>query len=177
MVFTTYKRLRILHCYFEGHKPSAISRNLDAENLTASKQGIAKFLKKYEETGSIAKHPGSGRPSKVTAAVKSLVEKRMKLDDETPAHPLHVLLKSKGFDLSLRTILRCRTTLGWTFHGRAYCQLVRNVNKQKRLEWERENVQLDWGNVVWTDKCTMQLEAHLRFCCQKHGERPRNKPT
>ena len=176
MVFTTYKRIRILHYHFQGYKPSAISRNLRAENLTASKRGIAKFLKKYEETGSIARRPGSGRPSKVTAAVKSLVEEQMKRDDETTAHQLHVLLKSKGFNLSLRTVLRCRTTLGWTFRGSAYCQLIRDVNKQKRLEWARENVQLDWGNVVWTDECTVQLETHRRFCCRKLGERPKNKP-
>ena len=176
MVYTTYKRIRIFHYYFKGHKPSAISRNLRAENLAASKRGIAKFLKKCKETGSIARRPSSGRPSKVTAAVKLLVEEQMKIDDETTAHQLHVLLKSKSFDLSLRTILWCRTSLGWTFRGSAYCQLIRHENKQKRLEWARANVQLDWGNVVWTDECTVQLETHRRFCCQKRRERPKNKP-
>ena len=28
--------------------------------------------------------------------------------------------------------------LGWVYRGSAYCQLIRNVNKQKRLEWPRE---------------------------------------
>jgi hypothetical protein len=30
-------------------------------------------------------------------------------------------LFDNGIDISLRTILRCRTALGWTFRGSAYC--------------------------------------------------------
>ena len=176
MVYSNYKRIRILYYYFRGHNPSAISKNLRDEKLSASKRRIAKFLKKYRETGSIARRSGSGRPSKVTAAVKLLVKEQMRKDDETTAHQLHALLRSKGFTLSLCTVLRCRTSLGWTFRGSAYCQLIRQENKQKRLAWARANVDLDWENVVWTDECTVQLETHRRFCCRKRGERPKNKP-
>ena len=59
----------------------------------------------------------------------------MRLDDETTATQLHELLTHNGISLSLRTILRCREQLGWTFRGSAYCQLIRDVNKQKRLDW------------------------------------------
>ena len=112
----------------------------------------------------------------MTAAVKLLVKEQMRKDDETTAHQLHALLRSKGFTLSLCTVLRCRTSLGWTFRGSAYCQLIRQENKQKRLAWARAKVDLDWENVVWTDECTVQLETHRRFCCRKRGERPKNKP-
>ncbi len=168
--------MRILHYYFQGLKPPAIARSLHAEQLKASRRGNAKFLHKYRETGCIGWRPGLGRPSKITREVKRVVDEQMRLDDETTAHQLHALLKSKGFNLSLRTILRCRTSLGWTFRGSAYCQLIRQVNKEKRLEWARNNSNLDWRNVVWTDECTVQLESHRRFCCRKRGERPKNKP-
>ena len=163
MVYSSYKRLRILHFYFNGFNASAIARLLRQERLTASRRGIAKFIKKYLETGLIGRRPGSGRPSKVTMEVKKAVEEQMHIDDQTTAHQLHVLLRRKGFNISLRTVLRCRTSLGWTFRGSAYCQLIRQQNKEKRLEWARENVQLDFGNVVWTDECTVQLESHRRF--------------
>ena len=65
--------------------------------------------------------------------VRHLVEQQMRLDDQTAAHQLHSLLSDNGFSLSLRTILRCRTTLGWTFHGSSYYQLIRDVNKV--LNW------------------------------------------
>ena len=40
--------------------------------------------------------------------------------------------------LSCRSILRWRKQLGWTFRGSAYCQLIRQNNKEKRLKWARE---------------------------------------
>ena len=137
---------------------------------------MAKFLKKLRETGTIARQVGSGRPSKITTEIKSLVEHQMRVDDETSAIQLHRLLTEKGYNLSRRTILRCRTSLVWTFRGSSYCQLIRDVNKQKCLAWAKEHKDDTFADIVWTDECTVQLETHRRFCCRKRGERPRNKP-
>ena len=52
---------------------------------------------KFYDTGSIARQPGSGRPSKVTAEIKELVEAQMRLDDETTAFQLHN--RKRLFDL------------------------------------------------------------------------------
>ena len=78
--------------------------------------------------------------------------------------------------LTIRTILRCRIQLGWTFRGSSFCQLIRDVNKTKRLEWSRENIGNTFENVIWSDECTVQAESHRRYCCRKKGERPKNKP-
>ena len=43
--------------------------------------------------GNVARKSGSGRPSKITAAIKSIVDKRMEEDDETTAYQLYNLLK------------------------------------------------------------------------------------
>ena len=177
MVFSEYKKLRILVHHRQGkHKAPTIAKLLRSEGLRASRQGVADFLKRYESRGTIKRKPGSGRPSKVTAEVKRIVEAQMRLDDETTATQLHALLNSHGYSLSLRTILRCRTSLGWTFRGSSYCQLIRNVNKEKRLEWAKENIGKEFEDVVWTDECSIQLSTHRRFCCRKKGERPKNKP-
>ena len=171
--------MRILYLHREGRNPPTIAKILREEGMKASRKGIANFIKRYKETDTIARRPGSGRPSKVTQEVKTIVEEQMRTDDETTAYQLHTLLESKGYKLSLRTILRCRTTLGWTFRGSSYCQLIRDANKQKRLEWAREYVgeaENGFQNVIWTDETSVQLETHRRFCCRKVGERPRNKP-
>ena len=105
-----------------------------------SRVGVHKFLRVYETTHTIQRRSGSGRPSKITPEIKALVEHQMNLDDETTASQLHQLLIENRILISLKTILRCRTQLGWTFRGSAYCQLIRNVNKQKRLEWARNNL-------------------------------------
>jgi hypothetical protein len=69
--------------------------------------------------------------------------------------------------------------LGWTFCGSSYYQLIREANKQKRLEWAREylgEASTGFEDVIWTDETTVQLESYRRFCCRKRGGRPKNKP-
>ena len=60
--------------------------------MIANRMGIHKFLQKHRETNNIERRPGSGRPMKMTAPVKALVEQRMRDDDETTAVQLHALL-------------------------------------------------------------------------------------
>ena len=119
-----------------------------------------KVLKKYRETGSISRRPGSGIPSKVAREVKQMVEEQMGLDDKTTAHQLHALLLRHGINILFQTVLLCRSSLGWTFRGSTYCQLIWHANKQKQLEWVLKSVHLEFGNVVWTDECSIQLESH-----------------
>ena len=174
MLFSEYKKQRILfHHLQEKHKAPTIAKLLRSEGLSASRQGVAEFLKWYESRGIIKHKPGSGWPSKVTAEVKQIVEEQMRLDDETTATQLHALLNSRGYSLSLMTILRCCTSLGWTFRGSSYCQLIQNAIKVKRLEWAKENIRKDFGDV---DECSIQLSIYRWFCCWKKGERPKNKP-
>lgn len=181
MYFTTYQKQRILYFYYQGWKAPTIAKLLKQEGLSGSRRGIDKFLKRFLETGSIARQPGQGRPSKITTEIKEIVEAQMRLDDETTAIQLHQLLISRGYNISKRTVLRCRTSLGWTFRGSAYCQLIREANKAKRLAFAQKYVEeatsaTGFEDVLWTDECSVQLETHRRFCCRKRGEPPKHKP-
>ena len=110
-MFSSYKRQRILTYYFQGYKSPTIAKLLKEDKLLASWQGVRKFLKHYRKTGTIGRSAGSGRRAKISPEIRQIVGGQMRLDDETTACQLHALLTSKGFDLSLRTILRCRTPL------------------------------------------------------------------
>ena len=91
-MYSLYKRQRIIFYHNQVYKSPAWDvrrRLLHAEGLAASRRGISKFIAKYRETGSIGRRPGSGRPSKITAEVKEIVEEQMQTDDETSAHQLH----------------------------------------------------------------------------------------
>lgn len=103
----------------------------------------------------------------------------MSEDDETTAYQLHKILKDQGFIISITTVLRCRDSLGWTFKGSAYCQLIRVVNKQKRLEWAKKylnEAEDGFEDVIWSDESSIQLETHKRFCYRKRGCAPKSKP-
>ena len=76
-----------------------------------SRRGVLKLLNHYEATGTILRKPGSGRPTKITMEVKKIVDEQMIRDDETSAVQLHELLATRGYKISLATILRCRSAL------------------------------------------------------------------
>lgn len=177
MVFSDYTKQRILFFHsLLGYRPSRISFLLAKEGIIVSKTGVAKFIHRYLATGSIIRQPGSGRKTVLSPEIRRVVEDQMRADDETTASQLHVILTRLGYKLSLRTILRCRTLLGWTFRGSAYCQVIRNKNKDKRLEWARLHQGDKFENAIFTDESSIQLESHRRFCCRKQGEPPKNKP-
>lgn len=180
MVVNEYTKKRILFWYKKKESAPTISRILLEEGIVASRQGIQKFLCRYEQTETITRKPGSGFSSKIHDGVKSIIEDRMKKDDETTAMELKGELGRRGVPLSKSTILRCRRSLGWTYRGSSYCQLIRQPNKLKRLEWAtqyHDEVMSDgFQDVLWTDECTVQLETHRRFCWRKNGEPPLNKP-
>ena len=176
MVFSEYTKQRILFYHRLGYKAYTIAKYLQTEGLVTSRRGVYKMLKRFEETGTIRRIEGSGRPSKITSEVKTIVDAQMRLDDETTAVQLYALLLEKGYNISLSTILRARSALGWTFRGSAYCQLIRDANKKKRLDWATANLNGRFRDVIWTDECSIQMESHRRHSCRKIGEAPRPKP-
>ena len=195
MVLSSYAYQRILEHYFAGHKAPSIEKKMRGDGIRVTRVGIWKFLKKYQSTGTIARREGGGRPSVLTPEVRLIVDQQMLKDDETTAYQVgfvdqimlpmiscnssYIRFSNKGIDISLSTILRCRTTLGWIYRGSAYCQLIRQVNKEKRLEWVREYLdECDDGfdNVIWTDESSIQCEAHKRHCYRKKGCAPKRNP-
>ena len=171
-----YTKQRAVFYAAQGLHASAISRALATEGLPYSPKSVSLLLRKLKAGQSIARKRGAGRPRKTTQRVRDLIEQQMQKDDETTASELDRLLQANGVKLSRSTILRCRRQLGWTHRGAAYCQLIREPNKLKRLTWCMENQCTDFHNVIWTDETSIQLENHHRFSHRKRGEKPRPKP-
>ena len=176
MVYNDYTKLRILYYLYQSKRPPTIALLLRNEGIEATRKGVANFEKRFLATGTIARRQGSGRKTVITEEIQQAVEAQMRRNDETTASQLHVLLTALSYQLSLRTVLRCRSLLGWTFRGSAYCQIIREVNKIKRLEWCQHYKDDDFADVVFSDECSIQLESHRRFSCRKRGELPKNKP-
>lgn len=177
MVFSIYTRQRILNMHWKGYKVSAIVEHLVLEDqIVVSKQGVWQFIKHYRQCGTIARKPGSGLPPKLSPAIQQLIEQTMQQDDETSVTQLQAKLASLGIYVSLATIVHNRVQLGWTYCGSAYCQLIRQQNKEKRLEWAQMYLHDNFDNVIFSDETTVQLETHRRHCYRKLGEKPRPKP-
>lgn len=100
----------------------------------------------------------------------------MRIGDEATAVQLHEFLTRHGVGLSLRCVLRNRELLGWAFRGSTCCQLVRDTNKLKRLEWAHRYASDSFDDVIWTGEASIQLEAHQRRRYRKVGVAPTPKP-
>ena len=83
MVYSTYKKKRILYLRFKGLKAPTIAKILvEEEGLGVTRQGVQSFLKRYRETGTIGRWPGTGRPSVISEDVKEIVEAQMQASFE-----------------------------------------------------------------------------------------------
>ena len=65
--YSEYKRQRIVCLWQDGYKAPKIAKLLAEENLSATRQGVHKFLKKYKECGTIGRQEGAGRKTEITA--------------------------------------------------------------------------------------------------------------
>ena len=103
------------------------------------------------------------------------IEQCLKSDNELTARKLRTKLAGEFSNLpnvSLATIKCCQKELGWVCTRPHYCQLIREANEQKRRKWYK--IQVDnkerFENVVFTDKCTVQLDHHGQLCFHKHKQ-------
>ena len=100
MVLSTYEKQRILFYDSEGLQPSQILSALKVEDIHTTRQTVARFLRRFQQTQTIARREGSGRPFKITARVRELVDRAKRDDDETTATQLCKLLTSLAESLS-----------------------------------------------------------------------------
>ena len=166
---STYARQRIRQLLSEGLTCSEIVATLKQEGIYTCRQTVWRLENHIESYGMIAPLPKSGRLTKLTDGALLRIDTAMMHDDEMTAKELVASLQGAGISMSLSTALKGRRLLGWTSRGTAYCQLVRAVNRVKRLHWAQEHLGADFHDVIWTDETSVQMETHRRFCCRKNG--------
>lgn len=161
----------------EGSSVKDVVEHLKHSGVNVCRQTIWRLKQHYNQHKKCTPLPRSGRPKLLSPRKLTLIEETMQKDDESTGKELTVkLYQETGKKISLRTIYRGRRELGWTSRGAAYCQLIREVNKQKRLVWAQQYAGDPFHDVIWTDETSVQLETHRHFCCRKNGQKPRNKP-
>ena len=91
------------------------------------------LIRKLSQGGSVARKPGSGRPTKVTQQVKDLIEEQMQTDDRTTAAELKHMLEVNGIKHYLALPPAAWVDILW------FGILPREPNKYKQLSWCLEN--------------------------------------
>ena len=131
-------------------------------------------------TGKICNRKRASKQPLLQKEHYKFIDEAMSENDELTTYGLLIKLRDKfpTVELSLSTIHRARRYLGWISTAPKYCQLIRQVNKEKRLAWCKEMLDTDenFDDVIWTDECSFKLEFHSLRCYRKAGERKKLKP-
>ena len=161
---TAYTKKRILHYSKLNLSSEYIFKAMADEGILVSKSEICKFLK---DKGTILRKEGLGQLPVIDMKGVGFINEAMHGDDETTTRELKKVLDTHGRAASESAVLRCRKPLGWTYRRSAYCQLIRDSNKEKRLAWAILNQDQSFSNAIFTDETSVQLESHRQFSYRK----------
>ena len=178
MAYSEYVKKGIVFYYEKELGCAQIVKALHKEQISVSKSGVWRFLKGYKERGSTKRKKGSGRPTVICEGAQKVIDQKME-EDETTIKELQRTLENHGYTVSESSVLRCHQQLFWTHCRSAYCQLIRERNKLKRLNWARKYLEegsAGFRDVIFTDETSVQLECYRRFSYRKTGQLPRPKP-
>ena len=139
---------------------------------------MARIVKMLKTTGTVANLPRSGRPSKLSTEAKAFIDQQMRKDDEMTSGQIQKKLEKHDITVSSSTVRRSRKEQGWMLQRTAYCQLIRDANKVKRLEFTRQDLESGdtFQNVIFSDECSVSLEQYRRTCYWKINEPTKRKP-
>ena len=96
----------------------------------------------------------------------------MRRDDKTTSNKIKKKLERHGICVSASTVRRARKQQGWTLQWTAYCQLICDANKVKRLEFAQRVLESGdtFNNVIFSDECSISLQAYRRTCFRMVNE-------
>ena len=94
--------------------------------------------------------------------MKRKIDEVYRRDPEFTASELLNVLENEftGLTIGVGTVKRIRKAAGWTCTQTRYCQMVRDANKIKRLEFCRKIIETndDFDNVIFTDESSVEIE-------------------
>ena len=134
---------------------SEIARILVKDGCPIRRLSVRLFLRRFQERQSFANAPPPSRPSEtVTPEIMNFTDTQMERNDKLTSPTLRQKIRNEfGVDFSESTIKRLRKKLLWMQTGTKYCQLIKEVNHDKRLAFclrcMENNDQFD--DVTFTD--------------------------
>ena len=177
--FSNDLKFRIISLRSKGFRISSIVKRFAEEGIHVNRTSVSDIVKKFKKGKSIANRRRPGRKSKFNFAHFDLIDNSLEDNDELTANDLQRML-TKQFDLnvSVSAIKKIRRKLGWVITGPRYCQAIRKMNCEKRLEFVKKcwNEKEQFNDVIFTDESSIIIDRHSRVCFRKVGSLPRFKP-
>lgn len=181
--YSVEEKHAMVHWRKKGHSYSEIARTItgiSGAKTTAS--GVKKYLLRHKSTGTIG-CTGYQRTfqerRKLSLQALAAVNKYVAADREISALQIQKkLFVHFNIRASVTTISRARRELGWVWTGVKYCQLVREENRRKRVQFcFKVCASLDtFDDVIFTDESTIKCERTTGKCFRRKSEQAPMKP-
>ena len=146
----------------QGMKLGMTQINL-ANQLNRHQSTISKFMKKYEETGTIDPAPKSGRPRKTTPITdRHLVSLAKRYPDITAPQ----IIKQLNLQLCPDTVIsRIKEKSGLGLYFQSNKPAISKKQAKKRLAFARKYIDVEpefWYHVLYSDESPFTLSYHGR---------------
>ena len=173
-------RARVIRLKEEGYTYKRIRERLLEEGTSVPVKSLYLLVAKYKRTKSVLDMPRAAILKILRDEHYREIDKALSENDEMTSRQLRTMLIRKwpNLSMSISTVERARRELGWVVTTPKYCQLIREQNKQKRLEWCQKMIDTNeqFNDVMFTDESSVQLETHRKRCYRKKRTPRKLKP-
>jgi len=153
-------RGRIIGMRESGLSPSEISRELGI-----SRSVVYRWIRRWEEEGTLNDRSRSGAPRKTTADQDAQIRETVEANPFTNAVKIQEELQ---LPVTSRTVRKRLHADGIHHRTPAVKERLTERHRQGRLQFAQQHIDKDldyWGRVIWTDEKTFCSTAHGKLHC------------
>lgn len=165
-------KLKIVDLYDKGWRTFAIKKELQKENVLVSWVSVKNVIDKYIKGDFRPCETLRGKPSHfiaLTASDLDLIRSTLEQDCNSSAKDIQRVLSEQGTCASLNTIRKAIDAAGFTASKPRYCQLIKEKNKNDRVEFCSTLVEANdsFEDALFSDECTIQLHDNKTVAYRK----------
>ncbi|VDI49592.1 Hypothetical predicted protein [Mytilus galloprovincialis] len=178
MVRTSHiTKLDIVRLHRNSYTTRDIRAALNSKGIKVTRQVIDYWVQQYR-LGKFTDEITCPSATKVktmktlTRADVQFVKRTLSSEPCTSSRTLHKRLLLKGSKVSLSTTKRAIVHAGFTCTKPRYCQMVRHVNKEKRVAFCKMLVENNdqFNDMIFSDECTVQLHQNKVYIYRRYDQ-------
>ena len=166
---------KVVDLYLKDFKIFEIQILIEEDGYEITRRGISGIIGKWKIHHTLGNLPSKHlrTPKDVTLEILDFIDSSMETNDELTAKKLQESIENQfAVVFSATKVKRLRRSLGWLSSGTKYCQLVKEVNRIKRLQFSEKCLELEdnFDDVLWSDECCVQLDWNGRISFHRWWE-------
>ena len=173
-------KVKVIRLHKKGKRNYEILGILkEQDEITFSWRHLTVFIKRENQMGFLIS-PRSKPHQSIhnRPEILDFIDRKLEGNYEITAPDLVKMLAQKlTIDIFESTVKRLRRKLGWLSTGSKYCQLIKEQNQPKRLDYCQccLDTSETFDDLIFTDECAVDMESHAKLSFHRWWEPPRLK--